>query len=82
MWKTIEADGCTWQVRTVSSAEADGEMLEFQTDQGNRPVRRLRVDEGALAKMDEAELRTAYMQARPIGGDHYGRPGKQMDDAG
>jgi hypothetical protein len=32
--------------------------------------------------MDDAALRAAYMKARPIGGDHYGRPGKHMTDAG
>lgn len=82
MWKTIEADGCTWQIRTVSAPETDGEMLEFQADEGNRPIRRLRVDAGSLEHMDDDQLRTAYLQARPIGGDHYGRPGKRMGDAG
>ncbi|HSJ06028.1 MAG TPA: hypothetical protein VK936_04950 [Longimicrobiales bacterium] len=81
MWKTIEADDCTWQVRSVTDPDA-GEVLEFHTEQGNRPVRRLVVKEGALESMSDADLRTAYMQARPIGGDHYGRPGKRMGDAG
>jgi hypothetical protein len=31
--------------------------------------------------MDEAGLRSAFLQARPIGGDFYGRPGKRMPDA-
>jgi hypothetical protein len=85
MWKQIEADGCVWQVRSIASPGAgtgqDQEMLEFATDEGNRPPRRLLVERGALGSMTEAELRAAYLKARPIGGDHYGRPGKQMPDA-
>jgi hypothetical protein len=30
--------------------------------------------------MDEAALKSAYLRARPIGGDYYGRPGKRMSD--
>jgi hypothetical protein len=84
-WKSIEADGCTWQVRTVSNPDvgtAEGQsLLEFQPDSGNMPTRRLVVEDSVLEKMDEEQLRKAYMQARPIGGDHYGRPGKTMSDA-
>jgi hypothetical protein len=58
------------------------ELLEFQPQDGNRPPRRIVIDEGALGGMDEAQLRAAYVQARPIGGDHYGRPGKRMGDVG
>lgn len=83
MWKTIEADGFVWEVRTVVMPpdEGAGELLEFRTSHGNQPPRRLAVDEGALDGMDEEALRAAYRQARPIGGDHYGRPGKRMSDA-
>jgi hypothetical protein len=84
-WKSIEADGCTWQVRSVVNPDMVSgrqEVLEFQPQDGNRPPRRIVVDEGALHDMDEASLRAAYVQARPIGGDHYGRPGKRMSDAG
>jgi hypothetical protein len=85
-WRTIEADGCTWQVRSVTNpdmgAESGQQVLEFQAEEGNRPPRRLAIDAGSLQDMDEARLRAAYMQARPIGGDHYGRPGKRMTDAG
>jgi hypothetical protein len=84
-WKSLEADGCTWQVRSVVNPDVTTgrqEVLEFQPQDGNRPPRRIVVDEGALNSMDDASLRAAYLQARPIGGDHYGRPGKRMSDAG
>jgi len=57
------------------------EMLEFATQEGNRPPRRVVIDGGSLHDMDETALRAAYLRARPIGGDHYGRPGKRMSDA-
>lgn len=86
-WRTLEADGCEWQVRAVPRPEEGGqdepdrdEVLEFRTAEGTRPPRRLAVRAGALANMDEGALRAAYLQARPIGGDHYGRPGKTMSD--
>jgi hypothetical protein len=85
MWKTIEADGTVWQVRSLSNpdmvSEAGQQVLEFQSQDGNRPPRRLVVDE-ALETMDEQQLRAAYRRALPIGGDHYGRPGKRMMDSG
>jgi hypothetical protein len=83
-WKSIEADGCTWQVRTVSNPDlgtAGGQtVLEFQPDSSNLPPRRVVVEDSALREMDDEQLRRAYRQARPIGGDHYGRPGKTMSD--
>jgi hypothetical protein len=82
-WRTIEADGVEWEVRVVSGAElgmTDEEVLEFRTRDGLRPPRRLAIAGGAFAEMGEAELRAAYLQSRPIGGDFYGRPGKQMGD--
>jgi hypothetical protein len=85
-WRSIEADGCTWQVRMLSNPDAGtgagSQVLEFQAEDGNRPPRRLVLDEGSLDRLDDGQLRTAYMKARPIGGDHYGRPGKRMSDAG
>jgi hypothetical protein len=85
MWKNIDADGCKWQVRTISNpdlgAGANQEVLEFLCEDGTRPPRRLVIDQGSLGGMSESQLRAAYLQARPIGGDHYGRPGKQMSDA-
>lgn len=85
-WKTLEADGCTWEVRSVASAPDKGDgpredVLEFRTTNVNMPPRRVAVEGGALEQMDEAALRAAYLRARPIGGDHYGRPGKRMTDA-
>jgi hypothetical protein len=84
-WRSIEADGCTWQVRSMSNPDAVSEpgqqLLEFQAEQGDRPPRRLAIGAGSLQDMDDAQLRRAYLKARPIGGDHYGRPGKHMSDA-
>ncbi|MEX1183554.1 MAG: hypothetical protein WEF86_10005 [Gemmatimonadota bacterium] len=86
MWRTIDADGCTWEVYALvnpadAGAGAGGDLLEFRTQQANRPPRRLVVAAGSLAAMDDTALRAAYLKARPIGGDHYGRPGKRMEDA-
>lgn len=86
-WKTIDADGCSWEVRSVinspdTGADADEELLEFSTQDANRPPRRVVVPAGALQDMDDTALRAAYLRARPIGGDHYGRPGKKMGDTG
>jgi hypothetical protein len=86
MWKTIEADGCTWQVRTVSNPDvgtaAGQSVLEFQPEGGTLPPRRLVVEDSTLEGLDEEGLRKAYLSALPIGGDHYGRPGKRMMDSG
>jgi hypothetical protein len=46
------------------------------------PPRRVSVRRGALEAMGEPDLKSAFMRARPIGGDHYGRPGKRMPDVG
>jgi hypothetical protein len=85
MWRTIDADGCVWEVRAVQNPDlgtrAGQELLEFRPRDGNRPPRRVVADRSRLEEMDDAELRSAYMQARPIGGDYYGRPGKRMPDA-
>ena len=86
MWKTLEADGCTWQVRSLSNpdmvAGSGQAVLEFQPQDANRPPRRVVVDDVSVDGMDEDGLRAAYARALPIGGDHYGRPGKRMSDAG
>lgn len=86
-WKTIDADGCTWEVRSVvnspgTGVPSDEDVLEFRTTDVNMPPRRVIVPAGTLEHMDEDSLRAAYLRARPIGGDHYGRPGKRMTDAG
>jgi hypothetical protein len=82
MWEKLEADGCQWEVRVVSEETEDRgiEILEFRPEVNTRPPRRLAVDRGALATMNEAALQSAYRRARPIGGDYYGRPGKRMSD--
>ena len=84
MWRTLEVDGCAWEIRVLASEtpdEAHMEILEFRPNQQNRPPRRVAVPRGALETMDEAGLQAAYRLARPIGGDFYGRPGKRMPDA-
>ena len=82
MWQKLEADGCQWEVRVVVEETEDRgiEILEFRPEVTTRPPRRVAVDRGALETMDEAALQAAYRQARPIGGDYYGRPGKRMSD--
>ncbi len=71
--------------REDPSAGADGnddDVLEFRCGDGLRPPRRIAVSSGALPRMSDVELHAAYRRARPIGGDHYGRPGKRMLDSG
>jgi hypothetical protein len=84
-WKTIEVDGQVWQVRSVINPDlgldADQAVLEFQAEDGNLPTRRVVVPQSALHGMDDQALRSAYLRALPIGGDHYGRPGKRMSDS-
>jgi hypothetical protein len=87
-WRTVNADGCEWEVRAVASGtEAEAvtegvrEILEFSAVGELRPPRRIEVDAGALGTMSDDELLKAYRGARPIGGDFYGRPGKRMPDA-
>lgn len=80
MWRKIEAEGCLWEVRAIS-LEGDGEdVLEFRPLVPTRPPRRLAVSTDALDSMSDEDLQAAFVQARPIGGDFYGRPGKRMTD--
>lgn len=79
MWQKIEADGCEWEVRSVAE-ETGSEVLEFRPLDPTRPARRFGLDGGTLQEMDEEALHAAFRQARPIGGDFYGRPGKRMTD--
>jgi len=83
MWRTLEADGCTWEVRILSSEgqDPDHDVLEFRPREATRPPRRFVMKRSDLDQMTEEALRAAYLQARPIGGDFYGRPGKRMPDA-
>ncbi len=83
MWRTLEADGCVWEVRVMASESPDvpdTEILEFRT-KDPRPPRRLAIQRGALTNMNHEGLQAAYRKSRPIGGDFYGRPGKRMPDA-
>lgn len=87
-WRRITEEGAEWEARVVPAPgltdRAPGgeeEMLEFVCVDGSRKSRQVAVPAGALAGMDDAALHRAFVQARPIGGDHYGRPGKLMDDA-
>ncbi|HUG41870.1 MAG TPA: hypothetical protein VMM12_15380 [Longimicrobiales bacterium] len=87
-WPRIHEDGAEWEARVVAGpqqsdpmASGDDETLEFVCLDGTRGVRRIAVAAGSVGDMDELALRRAYLRARPIGGDHYGRPGKRMNDA-
>lgn len=87
-WRRIHEDGREWEARVVAGPQQsdpglddDDETLEFVCVDGSRQPRRIAVSAGALSGMDEQALRRAYIRARPIGGDSYGRPGKRMDDA-
>lgn len=86
-WRRIEEDGREWEARVVAGPQqsdpgqqGDDETLEFVPVDGSAQPRRLAVPAGSVAEMDDQALRRAYRQARPIGGDHYGRPGKRMND--
>ena len=84
-WKRIIVDGVQWEVRAVSSESPGGEqdqeeLLEFRSKEATMPPRRVVVRRGALEGMAETDLMSAFVRARPIGGDHYGRPGKRMPD--
>lgn len=87
MWQRFMAEGTEWEVRVVPepadtrpTGEEPTEVLEFRSSDPNRPPRRLHVSPAQARDMDEAHLRNALRQARPIGGDFYGRPGKRMPD--
>ena len=84
-WKHINVDGVEWEVRAISNElpggeQGDEELLEFRPREATMPPRRVAVRRGALDGMEETALRSAFLQARPIGGDFYGRPGKRMPD--
>lgn len=87
MWQRISMDGCEWEVCAIPRPDgqtdeeaAQREVLEFRPLDGMRRPRQLAVPEGSLARMDERMLQSAYVKSRPVGGDHYGRPGKRMTD--
>lgn len=89
IWRHIRADGCEWEVRAsvredrrAEDGGAGEDVLEFRCVDAIRPARRVAVPSGALSRMGDAELLAVYRKALPIGGDHYGRPGKTMGDVG
>lgn len=87
-WRRLHEDGAEWEVRVVpgserkDAADQDSEVLEFVCVEGTRKPRQFAVARGSVTDMDDEALRRAYRQARPIGGDHYGRPGKPANDTG
>ena len=87
MWERFTAEGTKWEVRVVPDPTETGQraadpaqVLEFRSSDSNRPPRRLCVPAARAHDMDAEHLRIALRQARPIGGDFYGRPGKRMPD--
>jgi hypothetical protein len=87
-WRRIEQDGAEWETRVLPvpaqsdpDHDDDEELLEFVCLDGTRKSRQVAIPAGSYQEMDDAALRRAFLQARPIGGDHYGRPGKHMNDA-
>lgn len=88
-WRRIREEGVEWEARVIPGPsqtdpglEGDDEVLEFRSADGGQKPRRLAVRPGSLREMTDEQLHRAYVQARPIGGDHYGRPGKHMSDTG
>jgi hypothetical protein len=89
VWRCIEMDGCAWEARVItgpaagmlSPSDRERDLLEFHALDGLRPPRRTVIRAGELETMDDGALHAAYRRALPIGGDHYGRPGKRMGDA-
>jgi|GEM_PF-518482 len=88
-WRRIHEDGAEWEARVISgpgqvgpATDGDQEVLEFVCIDGSRKSRQVAVAPGEYPNMDESALHRAFLKARPIGGDHYGRPGKQMNDSG
>lgn len=86
-WRRLSADGCDWEVRVIAeqaeheAREPRGEdIVEFRPVGVIRPPRRTTAPAGAVDGMSEQQLLATYRRALPIGGDHYGRPGKHMPD--
>jgi hypothetical protein len=87
-WRRIREEGAEWEARVLPGPaavdpgrEGEEELLEFVCVDGSRKARQVAVPTGSFQGMDDQALHRAFLQARPIGGDHYGRPGKPMDDA-
>jgi hypothetical protein len=87
-WRRIHADGAEWEARVIegprpTSLPPDGDLdlLEFVCLDGTRKSRQVAIAAASYGDMDDAALQRSFLQARPIGGDHYGRPGKRMNDS-
>jgi hypothetical protein len=83
-WRRLSADGVEWEVRAIAAdtgtaSSPDEQVLEFRAIGAIRPPRRVVVT-GSLEDFSDDELFAVYRRALPIGGDHYGRPGKRMAD--
>lgn len=84
-WVRFEADGTEWEARMVaaserSDADRNGEVIEFVCVDGTRSSRRV-AGTTSVTDMDERSLRSAYRQARPVGGDRGGLPGQPTFDS-
>ena len=81
-WRRIKADGVEWEVRIISeSGSAERDIIEFRPLDGSAQPRRTAVERNQLSLLTEEDLAAVYRRAAPIAGDHYGRPGKPMNDA-
>lgn len=83
-WRRIEADGTQWEVRIISESGSQGqdrEIIEFRALDGSSRPRRTAVERDTLSQLTDEDLAAVYRRAAPIAGDHYGRPGKPMNDA-
>lgn len=84
-WRRIKADGVEWEVRIISDPQTaqDGEreIIEFRPLDGASQPRRTAVQRDTLDSLTDEDLAAVYRRAAPIAGDHYGRPGKPMNDA-
>jgi hypothetical protein len=83
-WRRIKADGTEWEVRIISESGTGNEerdIIEFRPVDGVAQPRRTAVERNQLDDLSDDDLAAVYRRAAPIGGDHYGRPGKPMPDA-
>ncbi|HUF11845.1 MAG TPA: hypothetical protein VMN78_01950 [Longimicrobiales bacterium] len=83
-WRRIKADGTEWEVRIISEPGGEGaerEIIEFRALDGSSQPRRTAVPRDTLSDLSDDDLAAVYRRAAPIAGDHYGRPGKPMNDA-
>jgi hypothetical protein len=69
-------------VRIVSESGAEErDIIEFRAVDGGTQPRRTALERDQLAELSDDDLAAVYRRAAPIAGDHYGRPGKPMNDA-